>query len=899
MEVTANQIDEGTAGGNGDIIEITRRGSATGARVTDRDFDFRNRPIGTLDPIGRYFLDAFDNLDRRTQSQGYSSLGGTLFSQRQFKHDDRSRVYQTLTYAVNVSTGVVGNALIGNTWYDPSENVLQSIAEGAGKVFTKQTYNGVGWVMSSYRGYNTSGVSYSQATTVSGDIIVEQKDNTYDEAGNIVGSAMSQRLNDAPASGTGSTGALSYGTNPKARVSYAASWFDGIDRFVASGSYGAIASFTRPTTPPSSSATILVTSTAYDDSGRAYQTTDPMGIVNQTGFDNANRTTQTIEDVGGLAHTTNYTYTLDGLIRTMTAVNSTTGDQTTTWVYGTTLPDSGAARNDLLRATIYPNTDLSWATLTADQWASLTADQWASLRAYPVDTTFANYNRLGEQATFTDQRGTVRTFTRNALGQQTDDGVTTVGTNTDSAVLRISRAYEIRGLVQTITSADNATPGAGTILNQVQFTYNDFGQLIKDEQEHGSAVGGSTPSVQYAYDSAASSSNEIRLNQLTYPDGRTIGYSFGTSGGMSDYLDRVDAISDTSSGTTTLAAYTYLGAGTVIRITYPEASVWLDLWGGTSGTFAGLDLFNRIIDQRWQNGITGTPTDIDRYKYGYDQNSNRQWKANVVGTAAVTAGLDEFYANDPLNRLTAMQRGVLNGTQTGITGTPSVEQDWTLDPTGNWSRFITMASGTTNLNQARTTNTVNEITTITESTGPMWIVPAYDEAGNTITMPQVADPTQNFTAVYDAWNRMVSISAGITPVGVYQYDGRNFRIVKKTYTSGVLSETRQFFFTCNWQEIEERVGTSTSMDKQYVWAPPGMVEAGIRYIDELVCRDDATPQRLYAAQDANLNLTSVSGTGGSVAERYLFDPYGNRTVLTLPGQSLAEAATTGWWDGRG
>ena len=553
----------------------------------------------------------------------------------------------------------------------------------------------------------------------------------------------------------------------------------------------------------------------------------------------------------------------------MTAVNSTTGDQTTTWVNGTTLADSGVARNDLLRATIYPNTDLSWATLTAGQWASLTAAQWAALRAYPVDTTFVNYNRLGEQTTFTDQRSTVRTFTRDALGRQTDDGVTTVGSNTDSAVLRISRVYEIRGLVSTITSADNATPGSGTILNQVQFTYNDFGQLIEDEQEHGGAVGGSTPSVEYAYDSGGSSSNEIRLNQLTYPNGRTIGYGFGTSGEMSDYLSRVEAINATSSGTTTLAQYLYLGAGMVIRITNPEPGIWLDLWGGTSGTFAGIDQFGRVIDQRWQNNIATTPGDIDRYKYGYDQNSNRLWKANVVGTAAVTAGLDEFYTYDPLNRLTEMQRGVLNGTQTGITGTPSVEQDWTLDPTGNWFNFVSKASGTTDLNQTRTANRVNEITNITESTGPTWIVPSYDDAGNTITMPQPASPTNSYTAIHDAWNRMVSISDAATPVGKYQYDGRNFRTVKKTYTSGTLSETRDFYFTSNWQDIEEQVGAST-LD-QYVW--------GIRYIDELVCRDDSTPERVYVTQDANFNLTGISDTSGSVVERYLFNPYGDRTIM--------------------
>ena len=50
------------------------------------------------------------------------------------------------------------------------------------------------------------------------------------------------------------------------------------------------------------------------------------------------------------------------------------------------------------------------------------------------------------------------------------------------------------------------------------------------------------------------------------------------------------------------------------------------------------------------------------------------------------------------------------------------------------------------------------------------------------------------------------------------------------------------------------------MDKQYVW--------GIRYIDELVCRDDATPRRLYACQDANFNVTSITNTSGTVQERY-------------------------------
>jgi len=102
-------------------------------------------------------------------------------------------------------------------------------------------------------------------------------------------------------------------------------------------------------------------------------------------------------------------------------------------------------------------------------------------------------------------------------------------------------------------------------------------QLVTEQQEHDGAVATSTPSVQYFFEDASSGSNEIRLNQLTYTNGRTIAPSYGASGGMSDYLNRVDAINDTTSGTTTLAAYTYLGVGFVVRIASPEPGIWLDL----------------------------------------------------------------------------------------------------------------------------------------------------------------------------------------------------------------------------------------------------------------------------------------------------------------------------------
>lgn len=233
-----------------------------------------------------------------------------------------------------------------------------------------------------------------------------------------------------------------------------------------------------------------------------------------------------------------------------------------------------------------------------------------------------------------------------------------------------------------------------------------------------------------------------------------------------------------------------------------------------------------------------------------------------------------------------MQRGTLTGSPpTGISGTPVRELDWTLDATGNWPAYLTKTSGTTDLNQTRTANTVNEITAIGGT--PAWYTPpVYDAAGNMTTMPQVTDPTQSFTAVYDAWNRMVQVNSGGSAVATYQYDGRNRRIGKVTTSP---SETRHVYFTNDWQDIEERTGSSSTADQQYVW--------GIRYVDELVCRDRTVSgghERLYTMQDANFNLTGICNTSGAVVERYVFGPYGNRVIHSASWSPLSASAYA--WD---
>ena len=70
---------------------------------------------------------------------------------------------------------------------------------------------------------------------------------------------------------------------------------------------------------------------------------------------------------------------------------------------------------------------------------------------------------------------------------------------------------------------------------------------------------------------------------------------------------------------------------------------------------------------------------------------------------------DEHYVYDTLDRLTARDRGDLAADKSAISGTPTQEEDWTLDALGNWGGYATKAAGTTDLSKARSHNTANEL----------------------------------------------------------------------------------------------------------------------------------------------------------------------------------------------
>ncbi|MCX7386368.1 MAG: hypothetical protein NTX48_06845, partial [Planctomycetales bacterium] len=332
----------------------------------------------------------------------------------------------------------------------------------------------------------------------------------------------------------------------------------------------------------------------------------------------------------------------------------------------------------------------------------------------------------------------------------------------------------------------------------------------------------------------------------------------------------------------------------------------------TGDIYWGLDRFGRVDNCLWKKSTTT----LAQIQYGYDRASNRTWRDDSVLT-----GYDELYAYDGLYRLNDQKRGTLTGT-TITSGT--FEQQWGLDATGNWKSFKqdNDGNGSWELVQTRAANKVNEITVVNNTTGAAWAKPDYDAAGNMIGIPNPPATTtgstpawvpfteaqwntfteaqwnaftentgttaQALSAQYDAWNRVVLITNGTQKVSENVYDARGYRIRKDTYTSGTLTEARHYYYTPGWQVVEERVGTTTTAERQFVW--------GQRYIDDLILRDRSTAnngtinERRYAMQDGNWNTIAICDITGSVGERYAYSAYGSPVFMNGSGTVQTSSA---------
>ncbi len=837
---------------------------------------------------------------------GYTAYTTTTTNRRaltETSYDDLGRAYRSDRYAINQSTGALSNSLRTDMFYDRLSRVVAS-GDLLGGTATELAYDGAGRQYQSRTvleleatRYASGAFSYRVPTpdptlssmTAGDDKVVTLSHSVFDSSGNVTEQHAFDMNHDDATAGIDLTNNDDY----VRRSVY--SWYDQADRLQTVGNYGSgdttagagqwkyAAVPTRPgTAPTASSDTVLVTLYAYHaDTGRPETVTDPSGIKAKTFIDDLGRSTWTAENYADFVPTTLSTISdatddskdrvtntvYDGLGQTTKLIaynGSSTAAQDTLYLFENSV---SAAR---VTNTIYP--DSSDTTSAGTDQVKLT------------------YNTDGSTATRTDQRGTVIAFSYDNLRRPQSQKVTTLGGSTDGAVRSITRGYDSLGRNTKITSHGNQTddPDNTTdIANQIVYSYNGLHLVSKSQQSHQGAASGSSPDVDYGLDDSAVGgvyNDGARPFYLNYPDGRLLHFDYGTADALEDRFLTPQRLRETNGTGTILVEYSHAGSGRSMITDYQQPDVKLDLYQGTSGTYAGLDRFGRTIDQFWDG--YGSTADVTRVKYGHDYAGNRTWREDIIATNN-TQKYDELYTYDGLHRLADFERGVINGTYTTITS-DTFGQDWDLDQLGNWANFLEDSDGdaTDDLDQDRTHNDVNEITAITATTGANWADPTHDAAGNMITGPTPGAETSTQKYVYDAWNRLVKVTDGAdTAVGVYEYDGRNYRITKAVYAAGVLSYTDHFYYNEDWQALEVRREISGTEDpdprEQYTWHPDYIDALAVRTYDAdtdgiLAENNDGTH---YYTQGANYHVLAVTDSSGTVLERYHYDPYGRLIIL--------------------
>jgi RHS repeat-associated protein len=431
--------------------------------------------------------------------------------------------------------------------------------------------------------------------------------------------------------------------------------------------------------------------------------------------------------------------------------------------------------------------------------------------------------------------------------------------------------WDVRGLRRRAASYNTA---ANSVLNEVLWDYNDFGQATREYQEHGGAVNPSASlHVDYTYADPGNPAtpNTTRLTSIGYPssvsDPTSTVISTAYDGEMANALSRPDAIKQAGSA---LSTYRYLGLGTAVGITYPAASdvAWsLDTTVSGVKDYTGLDRFGRLVETKWKKGSDY----LVHSHYGRNRFGGVVWRyddaAHALGTP-VGAQQDNYYWYDGLYQVNQHQRGTLNAYQTGITS-PQQNEVFTYDQMGNWLGYQDQGLSPA---QTRSHNRANEITAIANPSGVAQ--PDYDACGNMTQMPLPADWAKTCTQKWDAWNRLVQVTeivtGGTESLGVYTYDALTRRIVSLTGDG-----TRHFYYDQQWRAIEERVGTPTpAIERDYVWGALGRWDLVRRRFDT----GSGLAQPLFVLKDY-LDPVAIVDNAGAVVERYSYDAFGPTRIL--------------------
>ncbi|MBX3403604.1 MAG: hypothetical protein KF699_09370 [Phycisphaeraceae bacterium] len=943
VKVSETEFDGGNDGGNSLVTARTLfvEDSTTGQRVTTFQHDVRGRTIVTENPVAPHVLVKYDNLGRMLASATYSSPSGLdptddptgLTTNRlglsQTFYDEAGRVWKTQRH--KISAGSDADHLATLTWYDKSGRVIKVLGEG---VHTKTMYDRLGRATRRFTLAFDDDADYDDVfnpgtlqTDLDGDIVLVEDQTLFeDTTGRALMHVRIVRHHDDPKAGT--AGPLDADNDLslvdvseiEGRFQITCMVYDGLDRVthtVMVGTNGG-STFNYPgdlsTTP---SATNLVTQTIYNDSGTVLATIDPRTKQTRFEYDDAGRRIAVIANWTGATPplgTTNrdediytrFVYQNGHQIKMWVDLDGDnavdTDDQVTEYVYGVgkgaSFPDSKIAHGGLLARVIYP-------------------PQYTSGGGQPAtdrDVWFA-YNAQGQEVWRQDQTELEIQQDYDVGGRLTHRRVIAMDTagDLDTTVRRISYEYTPRGQTETVTQWDDEAPGSGDELDQVKYTFDDWGNMTNIEQDHNGVVGGSGSvddyEVRWTYDVTAhgASRNMVRRTsqELVYASTSKNGHVFDYSDpdGIGDLVSRVYTLEIAS---TPIALYTYMGDGTVAlsKLMAPGIGTGIDSFA-SSRTYPHIDRFNRPTRSTWVNtgGSGGAFYEVD---IAYDESSNItrvidniQIDPGAGGSGAGTHAFDAAYTIDGLNRVARVHEGKWD---TSSITTQYRDEQWTLTQTGNWSSnaldldgdgFFT---GTGEHNDTRTHAPVNEILSRnTDSAGGVEFTLAYNLRGDL----EDEGGTGGYKYVWDAFGRLVEVRKQNSDlVAAYRYNGLNQRITwhydadEDADVDGS-DPVYHFCYDDKWRIVGTWRGTDTDPKELFIYHAAGVAGmGGSSYIDSVVLRDrdnsakwsqaaDGTLEtRHYYAQNWRADVSAIFDNSGAVMEWQKYSAYGVPFLLT-------------------
>ncbi|HKX46947.1 MAG TPA: RHS repeat-associated core domain-containing protein, partial [Planctomycetota bacterium] len=868
-QTSATVFDGGADGGNSLVTTTTSYIDSSTGYDTDYTYDVRGRALLVENPTAPHSFSKYDNLGRMIATGLFSSVGGitvgsddptsetgSRLALSQTFFDELGRTWKSQRHNIDAADGSDDDNLQSLTWYDAEGRVVKV----DGGQLAKTLYDRIGRATHQFVLASDNDSVYADTDDVSGDIVLTERQTVFEDGGDdVLLQLVVDRFHNDYGGGE-TTGALDTNAdndrllvtqaNLEGRPQITTHWYDRFGRTIDTVRYGTNGGSNLDRdglSAPASDEDHPRRTFVYRNDGTVETETDPLGRDTLRAYDDLGRLVTEVRNYDAGVNSGNpsgtddnvtvrYEYT-DGLQTAIIAdVPSGGTDQETTYAYGTTkgasAGDSKIATGHLLQEVVYP--DSGGAS----------------------DTVTYAYDARGAEILREDQAGNVVERVLDASGRETARKVTTLDGDFDGAVRRIETAYDSLGRASTVIQYDAAS--SGNVVDGVAFAYDGWGNVLTFEQDRDSAVGagGSVNDYQtsYTYAKATTGRNTVRRTSMTLPSGNVLDYTYASgSGALDDEASRVTNVWDG----VRVVAYKYLGVGQVVNTDYLAPKVYHDLIGGGT-SYTGLDAFNRVARDIWSRFDTAEARFFDT-SLRYDAAGNI-----LSSDDDVHAGFDVGYAIDDTDRLTRAHEGTLSA---GSIGSPTRDQQWTLDHLGNWDVNKVDLDGDSNFNEAdeenddRTHNDVNELTTrdIDDDSSVDYTL-AYDEVGN------LTDDGESYEYVWDAFGRMRKIldRSDDSVVAELRYNGLGFWIAihEDTDDDDDVDGSDLWYYHAydeRWRQVATFRSSDTSPKEEFVPHQAGADgRGGSSYIDLVAWRD----------KDANTAWTSASD--GVLEERSFY-----------------------------